>query len=118
MKECESESNLCSRWVPLSSVKDERKMIPFVQYQNEIKVETFLVYFTVFTLTDTKTETQTDKKWFVQNCVEVFMLLRDRNPRKLSLGSAHVLSVSVSVPVLVLVSQSVNEPLPDTRPIQ
>ena len=48
------------------------------------------------------------KKWLVQNCMEVFILLRDKDQCKFPLGSVHILLVSVSVSVLV--SDSVNEP--------
>ena len=41
------------------------------------------------------------KKWLVQNCVEVFILLRGRDHCKFSLGSKHILTVSVQVPVSV-----------------
>ena len=33
----------------------------------------------VFTLPDKDTDTDTDKKWVVWNCVEVFTLHRDNN---------------------------------------
>ena len=61
----------------------------------------------MFTLAET--ETETDKKWLEKNCVEVFILQRDRDRRKFPLGTVHILSVSV----LISVSESgrVKEPL-------
>ena len=41
--------------------------------------------------------------------MDVFFLLRDRDPWKFPSGSIHILSVSASVLVLILVSGNVNE---------
>ena len=57
----------------------------------------------VFSLSDTDV-TDTDKKWVVQNCVEVFTLYRDNNPIEYCCNSLVSVSVSVSV------SGSVNAP--------
>ena len=37
----------------------------------------------VFALPDTQTDKETDKKWVVLNCVEVFILQRDRHQHRL-----------------------------------
>ena len=57
----------------------------------------------VFTLPNT--DTDTDKKWVVQNCVEVFTL-RDRDNNAIE----YCCNSSVSVPVSVSVSGGVNAP--------
>ena len=56
-----------------------------------------------FTLSHTETDKEADKKWLVQNCVEVFTLHRDRL-RQIPIGFCVHLSGSVSVSV----SNSVN----------
>ena len=66
----------------------------------------------MFTLPDTNEDTDTDKKWVVENCVEVFILTL--TPTQMQLGFKPI--VLVSVPVLVKVksvsvSGSVNTPL-------
>ena len=60
----------------------------------------------VFSLSDTETNTEVDRKRFEQNCVEVFILFRDRYQHRFPLGSVTILSVSVSDSVLV--SDSLN----------
>ena len=56
----------------------------------------------VFTLPDTETDTDTDKKWLVcKNYVEVFTLHRDRYKQRFLLDSVHISSVLVSVSVSV-----------------
>ena len=50
----------------------------------------------VFTLAET--ETETDKKWLEKNCVEVFILQRDRNRRKFPLGCCtHFISICIDL---------------------
>ena len=56
-----------------------------------------------FTLPDT----ESDKKWLVWNCVEVFILYRDRHQYRFLLDSILISSVSL----LVSVSGSVNTQL-------
>ena len=43
----------------------------------------------VFTLHDTEKETETDKKWIVWGCVEVFILHRDQWQHRFPLGSVY-----------------------------
>ena len=43
-------------------------------------------YTGVFTLADTETQTETDEKWLVWNCVEGFILLKRQRPMQISIG--------------------------------
>ena len=51
----------------------------------------------VFTLGETDTETDTDKIWLVHNCVQVFVLLRDRLMQISIRFCAHFISICISL---------------------
>ena len=61
--------------------------------------------YSVFTLPGTETDTDTDEKWVVKNCVQVFTLHRHNN------AIEYCYNLSGSVSVSVSVSGSVNAPL-------
>ena len=62
-------------------------------------------FYGVFTLPDIETDTDTDKKWVIKNCVEVFTLHRHNNAIEYCYNLLGLVSLSVSV------SGSVNTPL-------
>ena len=67
----------------------------------------------VLTLPNTETNKKTDKRWVVQNCVEVFILHRYRHKYRFPLGSALIYQYLCQSLSLYIVSLSgiVNTPL-------
>ena len=67
----------------------------------------------VFTLPNTETNRKTDKRWVVQNCVEVFILHRYTHKHRFPLGSVLIYQCLCQSRSLYIVSLSgiVNMPL-------